>query len=75
MQCLQIFRDEALSLYDGSGKTNMNRQELKNEGKRRTTLNYDMDSGVFDLDFSILCNDFSYGTPFIPAPIGSVLVI
>jgi hypothetical protein len=37
---------------------NMNRQELKKEEKPRTALNYDLDTGVFDLDPSVLSDDF-----------------
>ena len=36
----------------------MNRQVLKREEKRRATLNYDADTGVFDLDPSVLSDDF-----------------
>jgi len=36
----------------------MNNQELKNEQKRRVTLNFDVDNGVFDLDPSVLSDDF-----------------
>ncbi|HWR72224.1 MAG TPA: hypothetical protein VN604_03560 [Nitrospirota bacterium] len=36
----------------------MNRQELKREEKPRATLNYDAVTGVFDLDPSVLSDDF-----------------
>ena len=36
----------------------MNRQELQKEVKRRATLNFDVDTGVFDLDPSVLGDDF-----------------
>jgi hypothetical protein len=45
-------------LSGAAGGGSVNRQELKKEEKRRVTLNYDVDTGVFDLDPSVLSDDF-----------------